>query len=84
MTTGMSIRTEVCQIRGKVPKHFTVLDEKAPDGFSWSGERLTKVQTTTRPEHERLEVWTKIGKAAQSRENKNGQKRSLYSTVLDD
>ena len=25
---------------------FTILDEKPPDGYTWSGERLTKNQTT--------------------------------------
>ena len=30
--------------------------------------RLTKVQTTSRQDHARPEVWTKIGKAAQNRE----------------
>ena len=34
----------------------------------WSGERLTKVQTTTRPDHVWPEVGTKIGKADQNRE----------------
>ena len=27
---------------------FTILDEKLPDGYTWSGERLTKKQTTSR------------------------------------
>ena len=34
----------------------------------WSGNRLTNVQTTTRPDHERSEVLTKIGTAVQKRE----------------
>ena len=34
----------------------------------WSGERLAKVQTTTRPDHVWPEVWTKMDKAAQNRE----------------
>ena len=34
----------------------------------WSGVRLTKDQTTTRPDHVWPEVWTKIGKAPQNRE----------------
>ena len=34
----------------------------------WSRGRLTKVQTTTRPDHVWPEVWTKIGKAAHNRE----------------
>ena len=45
---------------------FILLQEKPPKGFLWSGWRLTKVQTTTRPD--RPEVWAKIGKAAQNRE----------------
>ena len=30
---------------------FTPLDEKAPDGYTWSGERLTRKQLTSRPDH---------------------------------
>ena len=37
----------------------------------WPEERLTKVQTTTRPDHVWPEVWTKIGKAAQNREKQD-------------
>ena len=29
---------------------FTILDEKPPDGYTWSGERLTKKQTTSTPD----------------------------------
>ena len=39
-----------------------------------SGERLTKIQTTTRPDHVSPEVWTKIGKAAQNREKQEWAK----------
>ena len=53
---------------------FTLLKEKPPKGFLWSGERLTKVQATTRPENVRPEVWTKIGKAAQNRERQEWAK----------
>ena len=30
---------------------FTPIDEKAPDGYTWSGERLTRKQLTSRPDH---------------------------------
>ena len=30
---------------------FTLLDEKAPDGYTWSGARLTRKQLTSRPDH---------------------------------
>ena len=43
----------------------------------WSEERLTKTQTTTRPDHVRPEVWTKIGKAAQNREEQEWAKEKL-------
>ena len=47
---------------------FTLLKEKPPKGFLWSGERLTTVQTTTGPDHVSPEVWTKMGKTAQNRD----------------
>ena len=47
---------------------FTLLKENSPKKFLWSGRRLTKVQTTTRPDRVWPKVWTKIGKAAQNRE----------------
>ena len=30
---------------------FTMLHEKPPNGFLWSGRRLAKIQATTRPDH---------------------------------
>ena len=30
---------------------FTLLEEKPPDGYMWSGERLTRKQLTSRPDH---------------------------------
>ena len=47
---------------------FTLLNETPPKGYMWSGERLTKIQTTSRPDHIWPDVWTRIGKAAQRRE----------------
>ena len=34
----------------------------------WSGVRLTKIQTTSRPDHIWPDTWTRIGKAPQRRE----------------
>ena len=61
---------------------FSLLKEKPPKGYMWSGRRLTKIQTTTRPDY----VWpprTKIGKDAQNREQKNGRKNSQNLTMLE-
>ena len=43
---------------------FTLLDEKAPDGYMWSGERLTRKQVTSRPDHLWPELWKSMGKHA--------------------
>ena len=39
---------------------FTLLDEKLPDGFLWSGVRLTRKQLTSRPDYLWPELWTKL------------------------
>ena len=47
---------------------FTLLEEKPPDGYIWSGERLTKQQTTSRPDHLWPELWTIYGRNAKLKE----------------
>ena len=47
---------------------FTLLDEKALDGYTWSGERLTRKQVTYRPEHLWPELWKSMGKHAKLKE----------------
>ena len=61
--------------------HFTLLDEKPPDGYMWSGERLTKRQATSRQYHLWPELWTKLGRKALVREK---QKWSIAKPKLDD
>ena len=41
---------------------FTLLEEKPPDGYMWSGERLTRRQSTSRPDHLWPELWIKMGR----------------------
>ena len=47
---------------------FTLLNEKPPDRYMWSGWRLTKRQATSRPDHLWPELWTKIGKKCPAEE----------------
>ena len=47
---------------------FTLLEEKAPDGYMWSGERLTRKQLTSRPDHLWPELWKTMGKNAKLKE----------------
>ena len=47
---------------------FPILSEKPPEGYTGSGRRLTKIQATARPENLWPEVWSKMGEAAQKKE----------------
>ena len=52
---GMSIRARICQIREE-DSQSSLLKEKCPKGYLWSGRRLTKIQTTFRPDNAWREV----------------------------
>ena len=45
-----------------------LLEEKPPDGYVWSGERLTKRQATSRPDHLWPELWRGMARNAKLRE----------------
>ena len=47
---------------------FTLSEEKPPDGCMWSGERLTRRQVTSRPDHLWPELWIKLGRNAKLKE----------------
>ena len=59
---------------------FTLLEEKPPDGYMWSGRRLTKRQATSRPDHLWPELWTKLARYAKPREK---QKWAIEKPKLD-
>ena len=60
--------TETDQMHGRF-KHFTIVNEKPPDGYTRSGEeRWTKWQATSRPDHLCPETWKNMSKAARQRE----------------
>ena len=41
---------------------FSPLEKKTPDGFLWSGKRLTRKQLTSRPDYLWPELWKSMGK----------------------
>ena len=47
---------------------FTILDEKPPDGYTLSGERLTRKQTTSRPDTLWPETWKGMSEASKREE----------------
>ena len=59
---------------------FTPSDEKPPDGYMWSGERLTRKQLTSRPDYLWPELWTKLGRNAKLKER---QKSSHEKPQID-
>ena len=57
---------------------FTLLEEKPPDGYMWSGERLTRKQLTSRPDHLRPELWNTMGRNAKLKEKQKWSNEKLH------
>ena len=57
---------------------FALLDEKAPDGYMWSGRRLTRKQLTSRPDHLWPELWKSMGKHAKLNEKQKWSEEKLH------
>ena len=57
---------------------FTPLEEKAPDGHMWSGERLTRKQLTSMPDHLWPEQWKSMGKHAKLKERQKWSDEKLH------
>ena len=49
----------------------TVISEKPPDEFLWSGGRLTRRQLTSRPDHLWPELWSGMARNAKLRKNQS-------------
>ena len=64
MTFGTSMDQEICLILGQVSLSL-LLSEKPPEGYMWSGWRLTKRQATSRPDHFMARTLERIGKKCQ-------------------
>ena len=58
---------------------FSILSEKPPDGYTWSGERLARKQTTSRPDTLWSEIWKHMSDASKRKEKQKWaiQNRSL-------
>ena len=68
---------EICLILGQ-GSHFTLLEKKPPDGYMWSGERLTRKQQTSRPDHLWPEIWKTMGKNAKLKEKQKWSNEKLH------
>ena len=61
-------------------KIYFLLKEKPPDGFSWSGWRLTRKQTISRPDKLWPEMWKHMSDASKRKEK---QKWAIEKPKLD-
>ena len=57
---------------------FTLLDEKTPDGYMWSGRGLTRKQLTSRPDNPWPELWKSMGKHAKLKEKQKWSEEKLH------
>ena len=57
---------------------FILLEEKPPDGYMWSGKRLTRKQLTSRPDYLWPELWEKMGKNAKLKERQKWSNEKLH------
>ena len=59
---------------------FILLNERPPEGYTWSGWRLTRKQTTSRPDNVWPDIWKHMSDAAKS---KTQQKWAIEKPKLD-
>ena len=78
MIIGTLMALETCRILGQVSPNLLFLEEKAPDGFMWSGERLTRKQLTSRPDHLWPELWKSMGRHAKLKEKQKWSEEKLH------
>ena len=72
--------TENCLMHGQVSRDSFFLNEKRPDGYAWSGERLTRKQTTSRPDNVWSDMWKHMSDASKRKEK---QKWAIEKPKLD-
>ena len=59
-------------------KQFTLLEEEALDGYMWSGERCTRKQLTSRPDHLWPELWKSTGKHTKLKEKQKWSEERIH------
>ena len=78
MIIGISMALETCLILGQVSHNLLLLEEKPPDGYVWSGWRLTRQQLTSRPDHLWPELWKSMGKHAKLKEKQKWSEEKIH------
>ena len=60
------------------------LEEKPPDGYIWSGKRLTRKQPTSRPDHLWPELWRGLAGTQSWRRSTSGQLKNQSLIMQED
>ena len=68
---------ETCLTLRQVSHNLLYSKKKAPDGYMWSGVRLTRKQLTSRPDHLWPELWKSMGKHAKLKEKQKWSEEKL-------
>ena len=69
---------ETCLILEQVSHNLLYSMKKAPDGNMWSGERLTRKQLTSRPDHFWSDIWKSMGKDAKLKEKQKWSEEKIH------
>ena len=77
---GTLMEIETCQMHGQVSQDLFLLNARPFDGYTWSGERLTRKQTTSRPDRLWPEIWKDVSEASKRKEK---QKWAIEKPKLD-
>ena len=78
MILEISMDQEICPIHGQVSLSLLYRKKKPPNGFLWSGRRLTRKQLTFRPDHLWPELWKSMGKHAKLKEKQKRSNEKLH------
>ena len=81
MILGISMGEEICVIRGQV-SHNLLYSKKKLLTDMWSGERLTRKQLTSRPDHLWPELWKSMGKHAKLKEKQKWSRQRIQGYQL--
>ena len=81
MITGTWMEIVSCQMHGQAGfTRFLLMNERPLDGFSWSGDRLTRKHTTSRPDNVWPDMWKHMSEGTES---KTKQKWAIEKPKLD-
>ena len=78
MIIGISMHLETCQILGQVSHNLLYWKKNLQTDICGPGERLTRKQLTSRPDHLWPELWKSMGKNAKLKEKQKWSHEKLH------